>query len=62
MTSTPMLSPAQCAAKLGYQPATIIRFIKDGKLPAIKIGRWRIDPEDFAAFLEQHRAERPSHV
>lgn len=39
--------------------ATVRRWIKDGELRAIDIGRgWRIDPEDLDDFLRQH-ANRP---
>ena len=51
----PMLSPAQCAARLGYNPATVIRLIKSGKLPGAKLGRWRIDPDDLEAFIAQNK-------
>lgn len=55
MSDRPMLSPEQCAVRLGYRPATIIRFIKAGELPAMKIGRWRIDPEDFDKFIADRK-------
>ncbi|PKP71307.1 MAG: DNA-binding protein [Alphaproteobacteria bacterium HGW-Alphaproteobacteria-5] len=39
--------------------ATVRRWIKDGELRAIDIGRgWRIDPEDLDDFIQQH-ANRP---
>lgn len=39
--------------------ATVRRWIKDGELRAIDIGRgWRIDPQDLDDFLRQH-ANRP---
>lgn len=40
--------------------ATVRRWIKDGALRAIDIGKgWRIGPEDLNAFLEGH-ATRPA--
>ena len=51
----PMLSPAQCAARLGFNVATVIRYIKRGDLKAAKIGRWRVDPDDLEAFIAQNK-------
>lgn len=39
--------------------ATVRRWIKDGELRAIDIGRgWRIAPDDLEEFLDRH-ANRP---
>lgn len=47
------------ADMLKVAEATVRRWIKDGELRAIDIGRgWRIDPEDLDDFLRQH-ANRP---
>jgi len=45
---------------LQVNEVTVRRWIKDGELRAIDIGKgWRIGPDDLDAFLEGH-ATRPS--
>lgn len=48
------LSINQAAEELGVNPFTIRRWIKSGKLAAIRMGAklWRISPEALAQFLE----------
>lgn len=44
------------ADKLAVQPLTVYRLIKQGKIPAVKIGRSiRFDPDAVDAFLESVR-------
>jgi len=46
----------QLAAILAVKPLTIYRMVKDGKLPAVRIGRSvRFDPDAVAAFLDSVR-------
>jgi len=41
-------SPREAAAYLGLSEWTIRRLLRDGEIPARKIGsQWRIDPEYF---------------
>jgi len=41
------------AEKLAVKPLTIYRLVKEGKIPAVKIGRSvRFDPASIDAFLE----------
>ncbi len=50
----------QVADLLQVNEVTVRRWIKDGELRAIDIGKvWRIGPDDLDAFLEGH-ATRPS--
>ena len=50
----------QVADLLQVNEATVRRWIKDGELRAIDIGKgWRIDADDLGAFLEVH-ATRPA--
>lgn len=57
-----MLTPAQAGERLGFNTATVIRLIKSGELPAMKLGRWRIDPDDLEAFISKKKfaANEPS--
>lgn len=49
----------EIATLLQVNEATVRRWIRDGELRAIEIGKgWRIGPEDLAAFLDGH-ATRP---
>lgn len=48
------LTVEQVAQKLQIHWQTVLRFIKAGKLRAVKLGRgYRIDPDDLAKFVEQ---------
>lgn len=51
-----LLTPAEIADKLQVHERTVHRWIKDGKLQAIRIERfWRIEQKDFQTFLNEHR-------
>lgn len=56
-----MLSVSQAAIQLGVTPARVRALIKDGALPAEKIGRgWAIREENVLQRLSEHpRAGRP---
>ncbi|RDC71775.1 DNA-binding protein [Rhodovulum sp. 12E13] len=50
----------EVADLLQVNEVTVRRWIKDGELRAIDIGKgWRIGPEDLDAFLDDH-ATRPT--
>ncbi len=62
-----MKTPPQVAEELAVDPEKIIGFIRSGELIAIDIAtsgsrrpRWRIDPEDLAAFLARRRSTPPA--
>jgi len=41
----PLLSPAEAARRFGVCKLTILRMIRDGRLPAKRVGsQWRIAP------------------
>lgn len=41
-----MLSPHRAATLLGISRRTLDRLVKDGRIPAVRIGgNWRIDPD-----------------
>ena len=50
----------EVAELLKINEATVRRWIRDGELRAIDIGKgWRIGPDDLDAFLDDH-ATRPA--
>lgn len=51
-----MLTAEEVAEKLRVNVATIRRWIRQGKLPAIElVGQYRILRSDYEKFLEQRR-------
>lgn len=46
------LSPKQVAERLGVQPRTVVRWINEKSLKAVKVGRvWRLKWSDVNDFL-----------
>ena len=53
-------SAEQVADQLGMHVKTILRYIREGLLPASRIGkRWRVSARDLAAFTESQRTGVP---
>jgi len=51
-----LLTVVQVSKILKISKMTVYRYIKAGKLSAIKVGRdFRIKQSDFDAFLERHK-------
>lgn len=51
-----LLEVAHVAHRLSASEEFVRRLIRDRKLAAIRLGaRWRIDPVDLQAFLDQQR-------
>ena len=46
------LTVEQVAKKLGLSEYRIRELIREKQLRAVKIGRWRIKPEDLEAFVK----------
>jgi excisionase family DNA binding protein len=61
MNDTRPLSPADVAAELGVSKDTVLRWIRDGKLPAARLGyrTLRIRRQDLDAFLRSPPATAP---
>lgn len=57
MRDEPMyLTPKDVAKRLQVHEETVLRWIRTGKLHAIKLDRgYRIDPDDFQKFLAERR-------
>jgi excisionase family DNA binding protein len=55
-----LLTTEDIAQYLGYHIRTIRLYVREGKLPAIKVGReYRIRREDFEKFLEERKITKP---
>lgn len=51
-----MLGVPEVAQLLGIEPNTLYIWLRNGKLPGIKVGKsWRILKEDVIALLESHK-------
>jgi len=51
-----LLEVSHVAHRLSASHEYVRRLIREGKLPAIRLGtRWRIDPLDLQAFLDAQR-------
>ncbi len=51
-----VMTPEQAAAYLQLNRETLYRFIREGRIPASKIGRhWRLLKSDLNRFLEENR-------
>jgi excisionase family DNA binding protein len=46
------LTIRETAQKLDISEESVRDFIKAKKLRAVKIGQWRVDPEDLKAFIK----------
>ncbi len=54
-------SPEQVAEMLGMHVKTIQRYMRQGILPAIRIGgRWRVSGNELSAFTEKQGREKPA--
>lgn len=49
------LTVPQVADKLGYTPDYVRLLIKKKHLRAVKIGQWKVQPEDLEAFIKTRR-------
>jgi excisionase family DNA binding protein len=51
-----LLTPEEVAQKLKLPQRTIIRWLRSGFMPGIKLGKeWRINPEDLEEFIRTHQ-------
>lgn len=51
-----LLEVAHVAHRLGVSQEFVRRLLREGKLPAVRLGRrWRIDPDVLEAFINSQR-------
>lgn len=56
--SDPSLSTSDIAGRLAMSRRTVERLCRSGRLSAIRIGgRWRVSPDELAAFVSRLRSE-----
>lgn len=57
-----LLKPEEVAERLAVSPKMIRAWLRDGKLPGIRLGRlWRVDPEALERFIrEGFHEEKPA--
>jgi excisionase family DNA binding protein len=56
MEQQPFLTPQEVSDLLRVSVYTVRRWIKEGHLPAYKVGRgWRISESDLNGWLSHHR-------
>lgn len=56
LSSQPFLTPQEVSELLQVSVYTVRRWIKQGELPAYKVGRlWRITKGDLNTWLDQQR-------
>lgn len=54
------MSVEECARVVRVEPAQFRRWVKDGKVPGVKIGkRWLIRTVDFRAWLDERGKPKP---
>jgi excisionase family DNA binding protein len=52
-------SPEEIAEQFNLKPATVRKWIRQGKLKAIKLGRlWRIPEEELQRFIKAGQGEQ----
>ena len=53
---TGFLTPEEVAAQLRVSPAVVLRLLRHGDLPALRIGRaWRVEEEDLRRWIRRRR-------
>ena len=58
MNATHLITPRECAERLGVHPSTVTRWVRDGHLPAWRIaGTTRIDWDEVVHVLVERRGE-----
>jgi excisionase family DNA binding protein len=50
-----LLTPEQVAERLAISRLTVMKWLREGRIPGQKLGRktWRINPDDLDTFLQR---------
>ena len=63
MTGKEFYTAQELADKLGINIMTIYRYIKAGRIKALKFGKeFRIESAEFESFLNKHRTKKYNHA
>jgi excisionase family DNA binding protein len=55
-SETRFLTPEEVAAHLRVSPAVVLRLLRRGELPALRVGRvWRVDEDEFRRWIRRRR-------
>ncbi len=53
---TGFLTPEEVAAELRVSPSVVLRLLRRGDLPSVRVGRaWRVEEEDLRRWIRRHR-------
>jgi len=53
---TRLLKPEEAAYRLGVSTLTIKKWLRNGKLPGVKVGHlWRVDESDLEKFIQERK-------
>ena len=53
-----LLTAKEAAARLNVSRRTLMRWIRTGQVPGVKLGRdWRIDPNDLERIIEARKTK-----
>lgn len=51
-----LMTPEEVAERLALTPKTVRRFLREGRLKAMKVGRlWRVRESDLLAYMKGER-------
>lgn len=51
-----LMTPEEVAERLAITPKTVRRFLREGRLKAVKVGRlWRVRESDLLAYMKGER-------
>jgi excisionase family DNA binding protein len=56
-SDTRFLTPEEVAVRLRVSPAVVLRLVRRGELPALRVGRfWRVDEDEFRRWIRRRHA------
>lgn len=59
--NAPLMTPKEVASELRVTERHILRLVRDGALPSVRVGRFhRFEPDDIAAYRNGNRSAPPA--